>query len=106
MYMKENPNQSYQTYAFGMSQSKVSEWVYFLSPLLEESLRKLDFLPQTGTYYASEEEIIDYQLMDVTERCVPKRTDREAQKEEYSGKKKSHTLKNLAITDPEGYFLD
>ena len=77
----------------------------FLSPLLEESLRKLDFMPQTGTYYASEEEAIDYQLMDVTERCVPRRTDREAQKEEYSGKKKYHTLKHLAITDPEGYFL-
>lgn len=105
MYLKENPNQSYQGYAFGMSQSKVSEWVYFLSPVLEESLKKLGFMPQTGTYYACQEEDMDYLLMDVTERQVPRRTDMEAQKEEYSGKKKCHTMKNLAITSPDGYFL-
>lgn len=105
MYMKENPNQSYQGYAYGMCQSKVSEWIYFLSPVLEESLKKLGFMPQTGTYYACQEEEADYLLMDVTERQVPRRTDIEAQKEEYSGKKKCHTMKNLAITDPSGYFL-
>lgn len=105
MYLKENPNQSYHGYAFGMSQSKVSEWVYFLSPILEESLKKLALMPQTGTYYALKEDELDYLLMDVTERRVPRRTDLVAQKEEYSGKKKCHTIKNLAITDPNGYFL-
>ena len=105
MYMKENPNQSYQGYSFEMSQSKVSEWVHFLSPVLEKSLEKLGFMPQTGTYYAYQEENSDYLLMDVTERFVPRRTDIEAQKEEYSGKKKCHTMKNLAITDPDGYMF-
>ena len=105
MYMKENPNQSYQGYAFGMCQSKVSEWVRFLSPVLEESLKKLGFMPQTGTSYTCHAEDADYLLMDVTERQLPRRTDMEAQKEEYSGKKKCHTMKNLAITDPEGYIL-
>ena len=105
MYMKENPNQSYQGYAFGMSQSKVSEWVHFLSPVLEESLKKMGFMPQNGTYYTCQAEDADYLLMDVTERSVPRRSDIEAQKEEYSGKKKSHTMKNLAITDPDGYIL-
>ena len=30
MYLKENPNQSYHGKMFGICQSKVSEWVYYL----------------------------------------------------------------------------
>lgn len=105
MYMKENPNQSYQGYTFEMSQSKVSEWGYFLSPVLETSLKKLGFMPQIGDYYQCEDPDADYLLMDVTEKLVPRRTDIDAQKEEYSGKKKNHMIKNLAITAPNGYVL-
>jgi len=105
MYMKENPNQAYHGYSFGMSQSKVSEWVHFLSPVLEQSLTKMGYMPQTGTSYACQGDELDYLLMDVTERRVPRRTDHKAQEEDYSGKKKCHTIKNLAITDPNGYVL-
>ena len=68
MYMKENPNQSYQGYSFDMSQSKVSEWVHFLSPVLESSLIKLGFMPQIGDSYQCKDPDADYLLMDVTER--------------------------------------
>jgi hypothetical protein len=35
MYLKENPNQAYHGQLFKSSQSKVSEWVSYLLPVLE-----------------------------------------------------------------------
>lgn len=102
-YLKENPNQAYHGHVWGLSQAKVSEWIQFLSPVLEDALEKLGVMPQTGTYYQHRDTASDYLLMDVTEREVPRRTDYEAQEEEYSGKKKCHTLKNLIIANPDGY---
>lgn len=105
MYLKENPNQAYHGYCFGLSQSKVSEWVSFLSPVLEASLKRLGCMPQLGDCFSQEAIETDYLLMDVTERLVPRRTDPAAHKQEYSGKKKRYTIKNLAITDHKGYVL-
>jgi hypothetical protein len=105
MYMKENPNQAYHGYVFGISQSKVSEWVSYLSPVLEEALLKLGFMPQVGYCYRHHARETDYLLVDVTERQVSRRSDYEGQREEYSGKKKLHTVKNLAITTAESYIV-
>lgn len=88
-----------------MSQAKVSEWIYFLSPVLEEVLMDLGYMPQTGDVYRFNQEDQDYLLVDVTERAIPRPTDHESQKQAYSGKKKRHMMKNLAITDPNGYVL-
>ena len=105
-YLKENSNQSFHALLFEMSQSKVSEWLKFLLPILEESLSKLGFMPQTGDVYSLEEqEDIDLVIIDVVEREVPRKTDYLSQKDEYSGKKKKHTLKNLAITDQDKTIL-
>ena len=104
MYIKENPNQSYQAYNFGISQAKVSEWVAFLTPVLETSLKQMSFMPATGDNYRPPQDNHDFLLVDVTERQVSRRTDDDGQQEEYSGKKKLHTVKNLAITTPEGYI--
>lgn len=104
-YLKENPNQTYHGYTFGLSQSKTSEWISFLIPVLEEALERQGVMPQTGTTYQYQEQETDYLLMDVTERAIPRRSDYEAQREEYSGKKKYHTMKNLAITDARGYVF-
>ncbi len=101
MYLKENPNQHFHAYLFDMCQSKVSEWINFILPVLEESLKKLSFMPQTGTCFVADKNDSDL-LIDVTERIVPRRCDYEAQKEEYSGKKKMHTIKNLAVTNNSG----
>ncbi|UZR99285.1 transposase family protein [Chondrinema litorale] len=103
MYLKENPNQAYHGACFGMTQSKVSEWVRFLLPVLQETLHHLGYMPQSmGRFKANES--YDYLLVDVTERIVPRRCDAEGQSEEYSGKKKLHTCKHLAIGDSAGYI--
>lgn len=104
MYLKENPNQSYHGLLYGMSQSKVSEWVDYLLPVLVESLLKMGVMPQMGYHYEQVNDDFDYLLVDVTEREVVRDIDNDNQKEFYSGKKKIHTLKNLAITDQSGYI--
>ena len=93
MYLKENPNQIYHASLFEMSQGKVSEWLSFLVPLLEETLKQLGFMPQHGDCFKLKLEAaildeIDLVLIDVMERSVPRLNDYQAQKEEYSGKKK------------------
>jgi len=104
MYLKENPNQSYHGKMFNISQSKVSEWISYLLPVLEESLYKMKVMPQTGFRYECSADRSDYLLADVTEREVVRDADPDNQREFYSGKKKKHTIKNLAITDHQGYI--
>lgn len=104
MYLKENPNQSYHGKMFDICQSKVSEWISYLLPVLEESLRKIKVMPQTGFHYEYSNNHADYLLVDVTEREVVRDIDSDNQREFYSGKKKKHTMKNLAITDQNAYI--
>lgn len=104
MYLKENPNQSYHGKMFGMSQSKVSEWVGYLLPVLNETLTKMKVMPQSGYSFKQSADNADYLLADVTERQVVRDIDNDNQKDFYSGKKKLHTVKNLAITDQKGYI--
>lgn len=102
VYMKENPNQDYQGAMFGLSQGKVSQWIGILLPCLEKALARQKLLPaRTGRYlliflktYA--EHIL---WLDATERPIPRSSDGERQKFEYSGKKHLHTLKNTLISD-------
>lgn len=105
MYLKENPSQAYPGQIFNMSQSKVSEWVSYLLPVLEHALKKMGFMPQIGCQFKSPAEGPQYLLADVTERQIPRDVDRENQQDDYSGKKKLHTMKNLAISDEKGYIL-
>lgn len=96
--MKENPNQTYHGSLFGLSQAKVSECDYFLSPILEQSLIEMGYMPRLGDSYMLEAKESEYLLIDVTERRVSRRCDQDAHREEYSGTKKLHRI-NLAITD-------
>ncbi len=53
LYLKEDCIQSRQGLLFEISQSKVSEWLSFLLPVLESSLDKLNYLPQKGFSFDS-----------------------------------------------------
>lgn len=101
-YMKENPNQAYHGAMFGMSQGKVSLWVRQLAVLLEEALRRMGKLPQRSAdqlYYFLTKCLAVALLMDVAERRIGRSIDYQVQKEHYSTKKSTHTLKNLLITN-------
>ena len=86
-----------------MSQAKVSEWLHFLLPVLEDSLFGLGYMPDQGEEIDFEQvcETSSPFLMDVIEREIPRKTDNTCQKEEYSGKKKQHKVKNLVFCDTQ-----
>ncbi|NER08282.1 MAG: transposase [Okeania sp. SIO3C4] len=102
MYLKEDTIQLRHGLLFELSQAKVSEWLHFLLPVLEQSLAQLEVLPQEGFRYdASQASESKWFTGDVTERPIARNVDQAAQKEEYSGKKKQHTVKNLVICDEQ-----
>ena len=62
-------------------------------------------MPQNGYEYIEKESGSDFLIVDVTDYESTRSVDYQNQKESYSGKKKLHTMKNLAITDDKGYVL-
>ena len=55
--------------------------------------------------YSADPKDSQYLLVDVTERQVPRDSDVQSQQDDYSGKKKLHTMKNLAVCDEKGIIL-
>ena len=51
IYLKEYPNQEFMASYYKMSQSKVSEWIRFILPVLLQALGKLDVIPKTGNEF-------------------------------------------------------
>lgn len=102
-YLRENSRQVFFADYFKITQSKVSEWIHFLIPILEISLKKINMIPKTGDYYNHDTED-DCLLFDVVENQVTRQVNIDNQKEEYSGKKKMHTMKYLAISN-ENRFI-
>ena len=107
-YLKENPRQHYHGQLFGMQQPRVSKWIKVLLPLLEEALQRLKAAPKRFGYalYAFLQTFTRYVLlMDATERRIPRSVNYERQKHDYSGKKKTHTVKNNLMVDQQGQVL-
>lgn len=108
VYLKQNPTQEYQAFAFSMSQGKVSQWLRLLLPLLERALERLKCLPaRTPERLYASLRVLSGQalLMDATEREIPRSADWERQRHEYSGKQRTHTVKNLLLSEEGGKVL-
>ncbi|NME70891.1 transposase family protein [Flammeovirga aprica JL-4] len=90
IYIKEYPNLHFMASHFQMSQSKVSEWIAFLLPVLFHSLKKCSLVFHSNESFEIPENL-DNILCDVTERQITRSIDNDVQKEYYSVKKKSHT---------------
>lgn len=104
LYFKENMNQYTLGHFYKMSQPKVSQWFSYLLPVLEDSLKRLGYLPVFQESYTHSNQEDDYVFGDITERELPRKRCYEAQKEDYSGKKHLHTEKNFALCDTRGYI--
>lgn len=104
LYLKENMNQHVIGAFYKMSQSKVSQWFSYLLPVLEKSLKELNFIPVYGEMYKHSNQSDDYVFGDVTERDLPRKRCYEAQREDFSGKKHQHTEKNFALCDSRKYI--
>ena len=97
-YFKTYPLQEVLGYLFGMDQSQANEWIYKLTPVLHEALKRADCIPTRKSQELLElltQEAESQDLgIDGTERRIHRPHEADRQKTYYSGKKKAPTVKN------------
>lgn len=103
VYTKTYPLQVVQGQLFGMSQSSASEWIQVLLPVLATGLDALGVLPERdGAQLARQErrqgETPDL-IVDGVERRRQRPKDAKMQTIHYSGKKKTHSDKNVVVVN-------
>ena len=111
VYLKTYPIQEVLAFHFDMSQGQACQWIHVLSEVLQWTLGELGHLPERDpqkvkelleTYmdesseHKAETELESFGI-DGTERRRQRPRDQEKQKRFYSGKKKTHTVKNNLI---------
>jgi hypothetical protein len=105
VYQKTYPLQVVLGELFGMSQSGANQWVHRLLPVLRDALSALGVMPERdGRRFAQAErrkkEPRDY-IIDGTERRRQRPQKPEKQALHYSGKKKTHSDKNVVIVNTQ-----
>ena len=96
-YLKTYPTFENLGFIFGCSNKTAHENLYKFLPILERALEELKVLPKRS--FETVDEFIEYikknedLLIDATERIHHRKSDYEAQKELYNGKKKLILLK-------------
>jgi hypothetical protein len=108
VYFRLYPTQVVQGFLFGMSQAQANEWVHRLTGVLNRALGYEQQLPEREP--ANLEAVLKRCpslefMIDGTERLINRPQDKEARKAYYSGKKKSHTVKNNVISARRGKVL-
>jgi hypothetical protein len=103
IYEKTNPLQTMHGLQFGLSQPQTHYWIHQLLPVLQQALADLGMRPEreAGCVAASPlalEGTSDLAI-DGSERRRQRPKDEELQKAHYSGKKKTHTDKNLLLVN-------
>lgn len=103
VYQKTYPLQTMQGLHFDMSQSQANEWIHRLLPVLQSALAALGMKPEREASALAESEVVAAEpadwLMDGSERRQQRPQDKEQQVQQYSGKKKAHTDKNVLIVN-------
>lgn len=99
-YFKAYPLQEIIAYSFGMTQSTANDWIQVLTEVLKNALDKGKHLPERDPKIL--EDVLkanaeDEYGIDGTERRIVRPKDDEVQRYYYSGKKKTHTVKNIII---------
>ena len=102
-YLKLNPLQEHHADTFDMEQKQCNTFIHGLSVILEQALQKSGAMP-ASTQSELETKLAELSdserdlFHDGTERQIPRPQDPDEQKDNYSGKKKKHTLKNAIIS--------
>ncbi len=105
VYFRIYPTQEVHGYLFGMSQAQTNEWVHRLTGVLNDALGEEQQLPERRP--AQLETVLSQCpslefMIDGTERAINRPKDKDKQKEFYSGKQKTHSVKNLVINERKG----
>jgi DDE superfamily endonuclease len=103
VYLKTYPLQTLLGQLFELSQPRVNYWLHRLLPLLHEALDELGVLPERdGRRFAQSQAACGEDprlIIDGTERRRQRPKSPEKQAAYYTGKKKTHTDKNVVIAD-------
>jgi hypothetical protein len=103
IYQKTIPLQTMHGLSFGLSQTQVNYWVHRLLPILQWSLSEMGMKPEReGKQVAQRIEASEGGAnlsIDGTERRLQRPVNTDKQKEKYSGKKKTHTDKNILLVN-------
>ena len=103
VYQKTYPLQTMHGLQFEMSQPQVNYWVHKLLPVLQQTLEAMGLKPERDSKKVDNSpmmvETAADLLIDGTERRRQRPKDVKQQEEHYSGKKKTHTDKNLVLVN-------
>lgn len=103
IYQKTNPLQTMHALQFGLSQPQANYWIHQLLPVLQAALAALRFAPERAASRLATSPLLlegaPAGAIDGTERRRQRPTDAQRQKEHYSGKKKTHTDKNILLVN-------
>jgi hypothetical protein len=103
VYVKTNPLQVMHGLQFGLSQAQANYWIHRLLPVVNTALDALKLLPERdGKQVATSDLALEGQpdlVLDGTERRRERPKDSKQQKSTYSGKKKTHTVKNILLVN-------
>jgi hypothetical protein len=103
VYQKTQPLQVMHALQFGLSQPQAHYWIHRLLPVLQQALADLGHRPERDGG-----RVVDHRFateggaalaIDGTERRRQRPTDDVQQRAHYSGKKKTHTDKNLLLVN-------
>jgi DDE superfamily endonuclease/Helix-turn-helix of DDE superfamily endonuclease len=101
VYLKTYPLQVVMCELFGLSQPQVNYWIHRLLPVLQEALDDLGVCPERhSSHFAQSQAPSEAEprlIIDGTERRRQRPKSPEKQALHYSGKKKTHTDKNVVI---------
>jgi hypothetical protein len=101
-YFRHYPTQETLGFLFGLSQPQAHHWIHRLTPLLNQALGCEQQLPARSA--ADLQAVLAACpglafIIDGTERPTRRPQGGQRQRDDYSGKKKRHTKKNIIITD-------
>ena len=108
VYFRLYPTQVVQGFLFGMGQPQANEWVHRLTGVLNQALGSEKQLPEREPAKLVEVlkacPSLEF-MMDGTERPINRPQEKADRKTYYSGKKKTHTVKNNIISERGGKVL-
>jgi hypothetical protein len=101
IYEKTYPLQEMLGLQFEISQPQANYWIHLLLPILKQALAEMGMTPERSGEALAESPLAaeaepDF-LIDGTERRRQRPQDAQKQREHYSGKKKTHTDKNVLL---------
>lgn len=105
VYQKTNPLQVMHGLQFELSQAQTNYWIHRLLPVLRHTLRDIGQAPERDAQRVETSALAlagaPTLAVDGTERRRQRPRDAAHQKEHYSGKKKTHTDKNILLVNEQ-----